>query len=552
MTAGIAALVQSAHPHYDYQQLMDHIMATVDPLPNLQGLLISNGKANAAKAVGVVSNELFYDSFEAGQWNGLWVEDSQNDWFASGQRATEGHSSAEVDGRANDAMLTLANPIDLSSSLSAKVSFDWFIEGNWDSGERLSVDLFDGNTWTEWKSLDGNVVNEEGFWINETIELDSNYLTADFKMRFRAKVSGSNEDGNIDNVRVIAKQLPAAPSLSIDDQQVNEGDSGTTAVNFTVTRSGDTSGASSVDWSTADGTATTADSDYQPVASGTVQFVAGETTKTISVQVNGDMDFEGDETFVVDLSNPSNATIADDQGQGTIVNDDDLPPTLSIDDVSVFEGDSGATTASFTVTRSGDPNVVVSVDYETQNGSATTPADYVDIALTTLTFGIGETSKTVDVTVNGDELDEGDEEFYVNLSSPSAGASITKAQGVGTIQDDDAPVAPTMYVADLDATSTPASRGKWNATITVTVMDSSGNAVSDATVNFVWSNGATGSVTTDANGIAIVTRSNINKKTQSLTFTITSLVKTGFTYNADDNTDPDGDSDGTMITVNKP
>ena len=72
------------------------------------------------------------------------------------------------------------------------------------------------------------------------------------------------------------------------------------------------------------------------------------------------------------------------------------------------------------------------------------PDDYVDIALTTLMFDIGETTKTVDVTVIGDELDEGDEEFLVvNLSNPSVGASISKGQGVGTIQDDDAPVACT-------------------------------------------------------------------------------------------------------------
>jgi hypothetical protein len=235
----------------------------------------------------------------------------------------------------------------------------------------------------------------------------------------------------------------------------------------------------------------------------------------------------------------------------TNLNTDDPPPSFSIDDVSVIEGDSGTTTARFTVTRSGDSSVAVSVDYQTQDGSAKTPEDYVDIALTTLNFASGETTKTIDVIVNGDELDESDEEFYIHLSSPSVGASISKAQGVGTIQDDDATVAATMHVADLNATSTPASRGRWDASVTVTVVDASGNPVSGATVNFIWSNGETGSVTTDANGIASVTRSNIGKKTQSVTFTITSLVLTGFTYDEASNTDPDGDSDGTMITVDK-
>lgn len=236
----------------------------------------------------------------------------------------------------------------------------------------------------------------------------------------------------------------------------------------------------------------------------------------------------------------------------TNVNTDDPPPSFSIDDVSVAEGDSGTTTASFTVTRSGDASGAVSVSYETQNGSAATPADYVDIVLTTLNFASGETTKTINVIVNGDELDEGDEDFYVNLSSPSVGTSITKAQGVGTIQDDDAPVATAMHVADLDATSTSASRGKWDASVTVRVVDESGTAVSGATVNFVWSNGATGSATTDDNGIAVVSWSDINNKTKSVTFTITSLVHASFTYDEASNSDPDGDSDGTNITVDRP
>ena len=68
---------------------------------------------------------LFSDSFENGQWNGLWVEDSQNDWFTSTQRATDGSYSAEVDGRATDATLTMANPVDLTPYGSAELTFDW-------------------------------------------------------------------------------------------------------------------------------------------------------------------------------------------------------------------------------------------------------------------------------------------------------------------------------------------------------------------------------------------------------------------------------------------
>src|SRR2546422_8536419 len=79
-----------------------------------------------------------------------------------------------------------------------------------------------------------------------------------------------------------------------------------------------------VAFATADGTATIADSDYQST-SGTLTFNPCATSTTVTVLVNADTKFETDETFTVNLSNPTNATIADNQGLGTIVNDDTQP-----------------------------------------------------------------------------------------------------------------------------------------------------------------------------------------------------------------------------------
>ena len=86
-----------------------------------------------------------------------------------------------------------------------------------------------------------------------------------------------------------------------------------------------------------------APADYATVALTTLTFNPGEVTKTVSVNVNGDFAVEPDETFFVNLSSPTNATILDAQGQGTIQNDD-APPflTLSIDDVSVIETATGS------------------------------------------------------------------------------------------------------------------------------------------------------------------------------------------------------------------
>ncbi len=146
---------------------------------------------------------VFSDSFENGQWNGLWVEDNQNDWFTSTQRATDGNYSAEVDGNANDATLTVANPIDLSTYGGAELSFDWLIENGFDGGEYLALDFWDGSNWIEITRLSGNV-DSENTWHSETLTVDPQYMNSDFQFRYRSKVNKSAEDANVDNVKLIA------------------------------------------------------------------------------------------------------------------------------------------------------------------------------------------------------------------------------------------------------------------------------------------------------------------------------------------------------------
>ena len=128
---------------------------------------------------------------------------------------------------------------------------------------------------------------------------------------------------------------PGPPELSIDDVTVAEGNAGTVTAVFTVSRSGGT-GASSVAWATENGSAS-AGSDYTG-ASGSVSFEGEETAQTISVSVLGDTDGETDESFFVNLTEPTGATLADSQGRGTIVNDDAAPVLLA--DVSVTKTDS--------------------------------------------------------------------------------------------------------------------------------------------------------------------------------------------------------------------
>ena len=227
------------------------------------------------------------------------------------------------------------------------------------------------------------------------------------------------------------------PSLSINDVSVAEGDAGTTPATFTVTLSAVSGQPVTVNYATADNSAV-AGNDYQP-ASGRLTFNPGDTTETVTVLVNGDTTFEQNETFFVTLSGPTNATILDSQGQGTIFNDDAAPPTptLWINDVNIVEANSGTSIATFNVTLSPSSSQTVTVDFATANGTATIAGNDYQSATGTLTFNPGDTSKPINVTINGDTLVEPDETFLLNLTNATGGATIGTPFGTGTIQNDD-------------------------------------------------------------------------------------------------------------------
>ena len=135
-----------------------------------------------------------------------------------------------------------------------------------------------------------------------------------------------------------------------------------------------------------------------------------------------DLAVEPDETFFVNVTNATGATITDGQGVGTIQNDD--LPTLSIDDVSTTEGDSGTKTFTFHVTLSAPAPATVTFDIATADGTATVAnSDYVARSIIGQTIAAGSSSFNFDVTVNGDATIEPTEAFLVNVTNVS-GATI--------------------------------------------------------------------------------------------------------------------------------
>ena len=255
-------------------------------------------------------------------------------------------------------------------------------------------------------------------------------------------VSGNETDpdwsNNSEDEPTVVNPSLVLPSLYVSDAAVLEGTSGTTTARFTVwVSSAPAPGQSvTVKYTTGNGSAASG-SDYMSVPLTSLTFAAGEWAKTVVVTVNGDTLAEGNETFVVKLSNAVGAVIADNQAMGTIIDEEGMIAAY-IGDVAVLEGTSGTTTASFTVRLSSPPGVGqnVSVKYATANGTATSGSDYVAVPVTTLPFGVGESSKMVTVAVNGDSLAEAKETFLVKLSNP-AGVIIADSQATGTIIADD-------------------------------------------------------------------------------------------------------------------
>lgn len=254
----------------------------------------------------------------------------------------------------------------------------------------------------------------------------------------------------------------------------------TTTYSVSVLRNGGTNGTVTVVYTTSNGTAT-GGSDYTPIT-GTLTFSNGEAIKTFDIQIANDHMDEPDETINLTLSNPTGGAFVVSPATAVLtISDNDNPPTISINDVSINEGNEGTTNFNFNVTLSAQSGYDISVNYATSNGTANAPVDYIS-KTGTLTFSstTGETSKTITVAVNSDFLVESEENFFINLSNPT-NVTIADGQGIGTIFDDDNP-----GKLQFSASSSSVSEAAGAATIFVSRTNGSAGTV---TVDYTTSNG---------------------------------------------------------------
>ena len=377
-------------------------------------------------------------------------------------------------------------------------------DGSWTSTRQASVVIGNGEGGFS-LPLVSNLGNGGYSWLGD---LDLKDLTGDDlpdlvaidSVSYSAIVSINDGDWN------------PPPAIRISDAAiVIEGDTGTVNAEFTVTIVGDHAGVS-VDYGTSDYTAE-AGSDYTNT-SGTLTFAIGESSKTISVPVHGDVDDESDELLFVNLSNAVKGQIADASGVGTI-QDDDTDPVLTISDApTIIEGTGGTLNAVFTVTLEGErKGGVVTVDYSTFDSGAAAGADYTT-TVGTLTFEVNDTSKQILVPILDDTTDEYDEQFYVGLSNPVR-AQIGSYYGAATIQDNDA--APQITINNV-ARNEGNNRHNTSFDFTVSLSAVSGKWVS---VNFSTADGTA----TVANGDYFENSGTVYFDPGETTATITVLVR---------------------------
>ena len=298
------------------------------------------------------------------------------------------------------------------------------------------------------------------------------------------------------------------PTISVAGDESVEGTTGTgtctdTQTNFTttepqqcvvfpVTLSRTAGSGATVDYTTVSGTAT-AGQDFVP-RSGQLTFSATETTRYITVRLNGDTTLEGNETFSLVLSNPTGATCATCTATGLI---NEGAPGIVVDDANVTEAATDTTvTVTFRLTTgNADP---VTIRYSTTDGTAVGGIDYEPAAGQELTFPANDTEETIELDIYADSLDEATEAFTITATPKDAESTCltsTDCQATVTIADEPADGPPSASIAD--AATSEGNSGTKNLAFPVTLSAPSGKTI---TMNYAAADGTATAAACDSGG----------------------------------------------------
>ncbi|WP_158261382.1 MULTISPECIES: Calx-beta domain-containing protein [Pirellulaceae] len=283
---------------------------------------------------------------------------------------------------------------------------------------------------------------EDSQVIRITLASDNN---VELDESFELKLSGPSTGATLSNSIFTGTILNDDTSIEIVpvNSQKQEGEGSSTSLTFIVNRTGNLTSTSNIRFDVlSDGIAGATASDFvgNALPSGQLTFAPGETQKQIDIKVQDDSEVEEDESFIVELSEPSSdVTISTDQAIGLIINDD---AAFSITPLTneAAEGDQGLTPLTFLVTRSGAVSAIASVDFAVSIETNDT-ADAVDFGGSlpqgSVLFNANESQRTITIDVQGDDEVETNETFTITLSNPSLGHVIETAVSGGIINNDD-------------------------------------------------------------------------------------------------------------------
>jgi Calx-beta domain/RTX calcium-binding nonapeptide repeat (4 copies)/von Willebrand factor type A domain len=237
--------------------------------------------------------------------------------------------------------------------------------------------------------------------------------------------------------------LPPTISIFANDSDANET---ANLGQFTLNRLGSTAAELTVSY-TITGTATN-EVDYTKLL-GTATFKVGEDTAVIDVTPTDDNFYEEPETITLTLTeDPTKYQLDPQKSASVTITDNDIKPTISVANISQNEGNNGTTNYAFNLNLSNPSTEIITLKYVTSDDTAQSDSDYT-AANSIVIFNPGETSKTVNITVNGDSLSEADETFKLLLTD-AVNATIVSSSATGTIVNDDSPVI-SIAVTDADA-----------------------------------------------------------------------------------------------------
>jgi hypothetical protein len=297
-----------------------------------------------------------------------------------------------------------------------------------------------------------DIINDADYEGDETLNLSLSNPTGGAGLGSPASaVLTIDED---DPVPPVGSLQFSAPTYTVAENGVK--------ASITVTRVGGSFGTAGVNYATSDGTAI-AGSDYTAV-SGSLRFADGVTSRTFTIDIINDADYEGDETVKLALSNPTAGVGLGSPASAvlTIAEDDPVPPVGSLQfSAPAYTVAENGVTATISVSRVDGSFGSVGVNYASSDGTASAGSDYTAV-IGSLRFADGVTSRTFTIDILDDADYEGDETANLRLSNPSGGAGLGSPASAALTIAEDEPIppagslqfsAPTYTVAENDVTA---------------------------------------------------------------------------------------------------